>query len=309
SLSVAVATKTRPTEYMKAIQEGQQLIAELNLAEAMRAFERATLLDPKPSLAYYYRGYINSLRQAVGEAQSNYLKGLEYNKIHYRCLQGLFNTLSLRKDDKGAYFVLRRIVRNFPISPERFLAVIRLAVKTGHYEDIEQYYRLFLELEVKNDDMIKYICAALITSGKHFFRMGDRVRAARHFNQAGVSCGSNENLLKEVVSLLMELNLPEDADKYLLRFSDETKETADFMSLDYWVLSGTRTLQATIDHGRKLIRARVFHPRIHETLIRALQVAGLGAPAEDLCVDALRRWPEQSETWRRLEESSSSSQV
>lgn len=300
AMSTAAMTKLQPSDYVKAIQEGRKHLGSSNLADAMRAFEKATSLDPKPSLAYFYRGFVNTLSQAVDEAQRSYLKGLEYNDIHYRCLQGLYDTLTLQRDEKGAYLVLRRIVRHFPISAQRFLSVIRLAIKTGNYDDIDQYYQLFLETETKTEDMVRYVCAALITAGKFFLRKGDRDRAFRQFQQAGVSCGGKELFLSELIRLFMDMDRPQEADKYLTRFSEEARQTTEFVALDYWVMSRLRTLQAVLEHGRKLVRAGVIHPLVHETLIGALFSAGQVKMAEELCTEACRRWPERALHLREL---------
>jgi CheY-like chemotaxis protein len=292
ALNSAAASKLRPTEYLKTIEDGKRHLAESNLGRAMEMFERATTLDGKPALAYFYHGYAKALGNALEDAQTSYRKGLEYNRNHYKCLLGLYEALMNQKRNTDAYIVLRQITRHFPLNPKRFRSVLWLAITTGHYEDIEQYYQIFLELDEKNEELVRYTCAALITAGKFYLRNGQNDRAISVFQKAGVSAGGKVQFLTEIITTLVSANMADEADKYLRRFPKETKESVEYLSMDYLVMSKMMPIQVLLDHGRKLLREGRHHSLIDKILVSTMRQAGLTDSADCLALDAARRWPE-----------------
>jgi CheY-like chemotaxis protein len=294
ALKSAAAAKLQPTDYLRTIEDGKKYLATADLNRAIEFFERATQLDVQPSLAYFYHGHTKALSNAIEDAQSSYMKGLEYNRNHYKCLIGLYEALMTQQRREDAYFVLRQITRHFPLNPTRFISVLRLAVTTSHFEDIEQYYRIFLELDEKSDDLVKHTCAALITSGKSFLKKGDPARAKSLFQMAGISAGGKVQFLTEIITTLVNAGFADEADKYLKRFPQHTRETIEFFSMDYLVMSKTMPLQVTLDQGRKLVQDGRFHPIIDKILVAAFLKAGMKENAIFLAQDACRRWPTQA---------------
>jgi CheY-like chemotaxis protein len=302
SLRAAALTKLQPTDYLKTIEDGKRYLASSDLDRAIEFFERATQLDVQPSLAYFYHGHTKALSNALEEAQYSYMKGLEYNRNHYKCLIGLYEALIVQQRREDAYFVLRQITRNFPLNAKRFISVLRLAITTAHYEDIEQYYRIFLELDEKTDELIKHTCAALITSGKSYLQKGDIERAKNLFQMAGISSSGKVPFLSEIISTLVGAGLADEADKYLKRFPLHTRETIEFFSMDYLVVSKTMPLQVVLDHGRKLVQEGRFHPLIDKILIATFIKAGMRENAH--FQDAGRRWPDQAIAFLQLSNTS-----
>jgi tetratricopeptide (TPR) repeat protein len=296
SLKNAAFSKLQPTDYLRTIENGKKYLASSDLGRAIEFFERATQLDVQPSLAYFYHGHTKALSNAIEDAQNSYMKGLEYNRNHYKCLLGLYDALMIQSRREDAYFVLRQITRHFPLNPKRYVSVLRLAITTGHYEDIEQYYRIFLELDEKTDELIKHTCAALITAGKSFLQKSDTERAKSLFQMAGISAGGKVPFLTEIITTLVGANLADEADKYLKRFPQHTRETIEFFSMDYLVMSRTMPIQVTLDQGRKLIQEGRFHPIIDRILISTFVKAGMKDNALFLAEDAGRRWPDQAQT-------------
>jgi tetratricopeptide (TPR) repeat protein len=292
AMKSGAALKLQPTDYLKAIEDGKRHLADSNLGRAIEVFEHATSLDGKPALAYFYHGYTRALGNALEEAQNSYKKGLEYNHNHYKCLLGLYETLMSQKRNNDAYIVLRQITRHFPLNPKRFRSVLWLAITTGHYEDIEQYYQIFLELDEKNEELVRYTCASLITAGKFFLKKGEVERATSVFQKAGVSAGGKGQFLTEIITTLVAANLADEADKYLRRFPKESKDSVEYLSMDYLVMSKTMPIQITLDHGRKLLREGKYHTLIDKILLNTMLEAGLNDSADDLAHDASRRWPD-----------------
>jgi CheY-like chemotaxis protein len=289
----AVANKLNPTEYIKTIEVGKRLLAGSRLDLADQIFEKACALDGKPTLAHFYRGQVQVLSRALESAQASYSKGLEYNQAHFKCLQGLYDTFVAQKNFKSAYAVLCQIIRNFPLSPDRFSSLMRLAVVTQSFEDIEKHYESFLLLERKPEELVKHTCAAMIVAAKHFLRQKQRERAFALFQRAAVSSGWRPSFLKEIILTLAESGEGIELDKYLMRYPAEAKGTTEFQALDYLGLSLLKPLHAVLEHGRNLIKHGHRDPLIYRILIQATAKAGFADTAEALAIEAARLWPEK----------------
>ena len=295
ALFKAVADKLEPSEYLKAIQEGKRHLISSDLDQALAVFESAAQLDYKPALAYFYQGYTHTLLgSALEKAQESYSKGLEYNHIHYKCLIGLFEALLSQKKNQDAYVVLRRIIQNFPVNPNRLISALKLAITTGNYLDVERYHEVFVEIEIKSDLLVRSICAALITVGKYLIRSGETEKALKLLQKAGVSAGGRTAFLSEIILTLVGAELPLEADKYLSRFPQETRTTTEYLSLDYLVMSKSGKLDAVINRGRKLLQQGTFHPLIDRIFLETLMKAKLKRLAEAHAEEAASRWPNQA---------------
>lgn len=94
----AIILKISPPGYLKEIEKGKTLLFETKLDEAKAAFDAAVALDPKPALAHFYLGQVELMREALDKASGSYKKGLDCNKIHYKCLVGLYELLMKQKN-------------------------------------------------------------------------------------------------------------------------------------------------------------------------------------------------------------------
>src|SRR5206468_1891405 len=90
TLTTAAIAKLYPNEYVRTIEAGKALLFKGEVDAALTEFNKATKLDPKPALAYFYKGQAEQLKSAVEDASKDYKQGLNYNKIHYKCLIGLY---------------------------------------------------------------------------------------------------------------------------------------------------------------------------------------------------------------------------
>lgn len=56
ALVKAVMSKIEPSDYTKIIESGKQLLFKGDIDAAMKQFDEAVALNPKPALAYFYKG-------------------------------------------------------------------------------------------------------------------------------------------------------------------------------------------------------------------------------------------------------------
>ncbi|MFM9577942.1 hypothetical protein, partial [Streptomyces turgidiscabies] len=64
-ISQAILKKLEPSKYLQTIEEGKNFLEDKHFPEAEEMFRKAIALDPTPTLALYYHGYAQAVRQAM----------------------------------------------------------------------------------------------------------------------------------------------------------------------------------------------------------------------------------------------------
>ncbi|OFZ22278.1 MAG: hypothetical protein A2X94_02170 [Bdellovibrionales bacterium GWB1_55_8] len=288
----AAIAKLQPDEYSRLIEEGKNHLASKKTEEALKLFEKASGLSQKPSLACFYAGQANIQKNALDNAEGSYTKGLVHNKIHYKCMVGLFELMMQKKMHTEAYAIVKRISQYFPANPQRLASVLRLAIITRSYDDIEGYYQAFTGLDHRNDEIVRYICAALVVCGKYYLSTGSQSRALSLFQKAAVTGTGRTKILREAITTLLEFQLVQEASTYLGRFPPDTQSGVDYLASEYMIANQRSTPGMVIEKGRKLIKQGAHDPTIYKILIHRSRQAGLAEAAESLIRDALERFPE-----------------
>ncbi len=292
SILRATVLKVDPPDYIKAIETGKQHLSGGNVQEAIVAFERAKALDDNPSLAYFYIGQAKKLDQALDDAQQSYLKGLQYSKIHYKCLIGLYEVLYERKHYQDAYKVLQRLAHYFPANPQRLSSVMKLAVVTHNYDDIEKYYDLYTHIEDRNEEMTKVVCAALVVCGRYHLKQGRLEQSLEIFQKAATAGMGRTKILREIILTLVEAGQIRPADDFLRRFPPETQSSGDYFAMDLLLMEHLKMGSLVIERGRDLLAQGFHDPVIYQVMIRRSREAGLKHAVDDLVREIGQRWPE-----------------
>lgn len=282
--------KVQPSNYTKTIEEGKTLLATGNVDGAMEKFREAIKLDQKPSLACFYLGQAELVKQAIEQAENNYKEGLVHNKIHYKCMVGLFDLMMQRKMHKEAYDVVKRISRYFPANPQRLASVLRLAVMTQSYEDIERYYQTFCNIDQRDDSLIKYVCAALVVCGKYYLQTKVPSRALELFQKAAITASGRTKILREIITSLAAYDFEKEGQEFLKRFPPETQSQVDYLAMQYLILDKGGARGVIIESGRKLIQKDIHDPLIYKILIKRSVEAGFKDSAESFMREAEKRW-------------------
>jgi CheY-like chemotaxis protein len=291
SLVNAVIAKIFPTEYLKAIKEGKELLVTKKIDQAIIVLERAATLDPSPTLAHFYMGQAQKMKNALEGAEDSYKEGLGLNKIHYKCLIGMFDLLMEEKRTSEAYDVVKRVAQYFPANPKRLASVLRLAIMTEHFEDMEGYYRIFTQIEQRSEEVVNYMCSALIVCGKHYLIHKHRTRAFEVFEKAAVSCGSQYRFLKYIIIALVEHGQPEEAVPYFKRYASSDRTSVTFRTLDFFVSNKKENLSATLSKGHALLKEGVKDALVYKVMIECCGKAGLNDAAHNLAAIAVREFP------------------
>lgn len=278
NLISTVAAKIRPSEYIVKIEEGKNLIAAGKFDESIDVLKVACGLHSKPALALFYIGQAEYLKNQVDQATGSYNQGLNFNNIHYKCLVGLYEVFMREEKHHEAYQIVKKIAKFFPANPDRLSQIVRLAVRTGNYQDMQMYYEIFTSLEVRLQVLTNYIGAGMYVAGKYCLLNNDTATAMQYFENIAVSCSEFTKFLRAIITVLVENGQASDAEKFLTRFDPSTRDAEDYLVSDFLVSSkkfddNGFIIKIGLDLWNKKIRDYAFL----ETLITAMEKGGYKA--------------------------------
>lgn len=233
SLIATVVAKIMPSEYTVKIEEAKKLIAVGDLDQATEILKEAMKLNAKPALALFYMGQIEYMRKYVNEAQGTYAEGLGFNSIHFKCLVGLYELFLREQKFTQAYQIVKKISKYFPANPDRLGEIIRLAVRTENYVDMQFYYDIFISLEERSSVLMNYMGSGLYVSGKYFITQNEPSIGLKYFDNIAVSCSDFTKFTRAVITFLVTHGRAQDAQKYLSRFSPTARLHEDYIVSDY----------------------------------------------------------------------------
>jgi CheY-like chemotaxis protein len=296
----AASAKIKPSPYQRKLTDGKRLLASNDLDLARACFEEAIALHTKPALAYYYRGASELQLKLLEEAQVSFDTGLTFNEIHYKCLTGQFDLFSERKSYFEAYAIARRISKHFPLSPKRLSQALRLSVLTANYEDVAEFYELFKALDTRGDELNRYLCAALVVSGRYFFRTGEPQKGVDLVRKAAVTAGvGGLAVMRDITFLLTEYGQFDEAGRMLKRFDASDLARPEYLvaKLAYDNASLTDA-RMKIHLARSAIEQGLKDPLPYEMLIRYYVEIGKPEIANEWADAARAIWPEQAERFK-----------
>ncbi len=292
--------KLFPSEYMQYIAAGKDLLLAGSFEKSLEYFEKALKLSETPTLAYFYIGQAKYMLEALGDAEKSYKVGLEHNKIHYKCLVGLYDLLMERRLHEEAYDVVRMIAEYFPANPKRLAQIIHLAIITKNYSDIEEYYNFFIGFNYRTEELINYVCAALLICGKYYLQMNYRDRAFMLFEKASITAKGHTKFLRILIEYLTEFKQHEHYAAYIRRFDNDSFNSIDFKIADFLTKHLNMQPVKIVKQCNDFIREGIFSSSLHYLLIENNKKLGRTEDAEQAFKDAIEKWPEKSSTFYRL---------
>ncbi len=296
----AARLKLKPPPYLIKIEQGKVELADGNYDKACDIFAEAKTLDMAPALACYYLGQTRMIQEQIDGAIENYNQGLNYNKIHYKCLVGLYEVLMVRNQHKDAYDVLRKLSRYFPSNPQRLTAILRLAIITKCYDDVEAYYRLFTNIEERNDVIVKYICAALAVCGKYYLKEGHAARALELFEKAAEAGNGRTHILREITSALVDAKMYGPAEDFFKKFPEDTHDSVDYCTMELLIADRTKRRSTIIELGKSILAKGIHDPLIYQLLIERYLETGHTELADELTKTASAKWPDQRDSFEAI---------
>jgi CheY-like chemotaxis protein len=293
SLVKAVIAKLHPSNYIKKIDEGKELLVNKEFEKALEVFKEAVQLHKKPSLALFYEGQAKYFLEMKESAQSDYKEGLSFNSIHYKCQIGLYELLMSEKRHLEAYEVVKNIAKYFPANPDRLQEVIRLAMITENYADMDQYYEIFVNLDHRTDSVVNYVCSGLYILGKFYFQNALEKKGRDIFEKVGVSCAGRSKFLRAMINELVKYRFHDDAQRLLSRFPAGENESEDYLVSEYLAQSAEAGEANNIQNGLGLINKGIKDYQCFKIMINAMRAEGYSDKVAEYETQAKALWPER----------------
>ena len=275
NLISTVTAKVMPSEYMLKIDEGKTLMQKGDLDNAMAVLKTATGMHPKPALAMFYMGQVEYMKKYLNKAEGSYQEGLSFNTIHFKCLVGLYELFLKENKFEEAYKIVSKISKYFPANPDRLSQIVRLAIQTKNYKDMQAYYEIFTTLDERTPALTNYIGAGLFISGKFMLKNNDATTAIQFFDNIAVSCSEYTKFTRAMISILVDFNLAKEAEKYLSRFPASAKNSEDYMVSDYLINAGKGyEANSLVKQGLALYNQKVRDLSAMKILVKAMEKSG-----------------------------------
>ena len=289
----SIQIRLSPSPYLKLIEQGKQLLDQNNNDLAETIFIGALEKDPKPTLALYYLAQAQERKNKLIEAEQSYRQALGLNMIHYKCLSGLHELLRGQKRHIESYDTVKRIVNYFPANSTRLANVLRTAIVIDRFDDMEWYYKIFLNTDERSDELTRYMCSALVITGKHYLNQKTKVKALELFESAAVSAAGRTKFILYIVETLVDFEMPSEATRFLSRLVTIDHASPDCLAAEFLISTLTKPLVDAVYLGRKAIRAGVQIPSVHKKLISLSVTGGYLDSAQELSKEACALWPDK----------------
>lgn len=295
NLKNAVFDKLYPSDYALAIEDGKNHMMNSDYTKALEIFKNAEELSKNPSLALYYEGMVKKLLHKKEEAVRSFQKGLSVNHIHYKCQIGLFEIYLKNKQFYEAYEVSKKISKYFPANHERLKTVVRLAIITENFEDMEYYYDIFKSLDERTDLTTKYICAGLYICGKFNMNLRDYDKAFEVFEKVAISCRGNKKFLTAIIEILCSKNYVEEAQKYITRFPDGSDDSTEYLISKLWIDSKTKDSNFVITSSLEIYQRNIRPYQLYKILIQSFFDSDLSEKANKYINEAMDKFPKKKD--------------
>lgn len=290
SLVNSVIGKLYPSKYVEAIEKGKEALFAANYDAALALFDEAKTLHKKPSLAHFYHGQAQYMLEQNEAASGDYKEGLAINNIHFKCQIGLYEIFKKEEKFVEAYDVVKNIAKYFPANPDRLKEVVRLAMVTKNYGDMEMFYDIFTKLDERPEDVITYVCSGLYICGKYYMLEGKLVEGRSIFDKVGISCAGSGKFLRAMITLLVEYGIYDDAQKLLNRFDGGDDQTT-YMISSFLAESNNLNSVEKVSRGLELYNKGMKDPLCTDIMIKAMIAEGADKKAQDYLEEAALLWP------------------
>lgn len=298
-LAKTIYPKLYPSDYTKTIELGKSHLKSGEFDPAQLMFTKAKTLSDNPSLAHYYLGKVEEARENMDGALEQYVAGLEFNPLHYRCLSARFNALEKMKKMEEAYAIAQKLVAHYPMSADRLGKVIQLAVFTHHFADVQKYFDVFKKLQNRPESLVKTVQAALYVCGKFLVQKGMEESALKAFRDAIVTSEYDLSLIEKSVRFLLENSMPGGSENVLRLFPMEKRTETSFQVLELLVSAQTDPPERFTNKAKDKIKEGLSSPEIYLCLAQSLKAMEDERGCQNTLYEAIEKFPDQAEMFKK----------
>lgn len=207
------AQRQNPSGDLKWLQKGRVHMAEGQFIEAKHAFEMGLgESETRGATFCYYLAQVALMEEKFDEAAIHFEAGLAMNRIHFRCLQGMFDVRMRQNRVEDAYQALRHVVDAYPENPERFALLVKMSVAGAHYRDIERMNDAFEVMLLKNAALRKHLAAGHAILGRSLCVQRNRDAALKALTRAIELSNQGKSVVEYAIESLEKYEYKSDAE-------------------------------------------------------------------------------------------------
>lgn len=168
-ISLVLAEKYNPSEFMRLLQEGRQfLVADNDMEAAQQCFEKAKALKPLEAEPYYLVGILYERQEMYEKAKTEFQKCIELREGHVKAYDMLALVHHRQNNFVEEKRVLEAITELSPDNPERNINLGLACANTGDHEATKKYLKKAGRLTKKhNVPMFEKIFLAYLQGDDH----------------------------------------------------------------------------------------------------------------------------------------------
>ena len=291
-LSSTVMEKVNPSDYVKMINHGKQLMNDGKIDESIDIFTKAATLTKQPALAHFYRGQAEICKSLTSSAQASFEEGLKSNEIHYKCMTGLFDLLIAQNKFSEAYMVVKKMASTFPSNPKRLAQIVMLSIQTNHLSDLDEYYELFKNIEARTEELVKYICAALVVAGRFFLRNDQTQKGIDFLTKASISTSGNVNILAEIIFSYCDRKMMDEARAVFKRIPQAKLESPIGITAQFAIFNADeKDPVQVLSRIQQIEKDNIKEPYIVYWKLKRMKETGRIKQMEEALAEAETLWP------------------
>jgi len=293
--------KIAPSQYKKKIEGVKEDIHREQLEKALSSVEESFEFSKNPGASYFYQGLINSkLPNKEKQAEESYLKGLDLLPNDYKLLNNLSHIYFEQQKFKDAYELNKKLRDKYPINPNSFPMIVKLAIHTANHQDILDICNFFKELEGLEEYIKNYISASLTICGRYFFSINKNDLGKDCLDQAIEICEKIE-VFESIIELLLKRREYSLITKYLDIFNKSThskySDKVTCFNIRMQIENGN--LGKAFDLGNELLKKNSELPEAYALMIKVSKQSGKSKSyIDELIRDACKKFPDNKNLFR-----------
>lgn len=267
TIATAVHPKISPKDFQLRNNEGRLQLIKGNQEKAKEHFQTSLKISAKNFEAYFYLGMIakneNDPVEAVKFFELSYLQ----NPKHYRTLIELSNIYLQLKQYKKAYEINLDLVKHFPIAPSRIPDLIKLSIANQKYDDLNNYFRIFDQLNNQSPELKIAIAAGFAVVGRYYLQNKNFEHSQKALKLSFINSDGKYEILDNIYKCYVEMNLGE---AFLNLFDEVNLDEWPQVAQIFYCLGmhiGTNEDYKVINLGEKLLRKGLHNPHLYKAVI------------------------------------------
>lgn len=156
-INVVLGRRKNPSDFLKLLNNGRELLNEGLYGEALKYFKAAVSLEGDKPVGHFYLGQLYEEQGDDVLAKAAFLKATSINPKYIRALDGLARIYEREEDSQRLYEVLRVLIYISPRNVDRLMRLGRLALLVGDKEQARISLSRVADMESKDEPLLHEI--------------------------------------------------------------------------------------------------------------------------------------------------------